>query len=212
MRGHFITFEGGEGAGKSTQIKKLAATLKQAGVPVLLTREPGGSPQAEELRNLVVKGEADAWDPVSEALIFMTARYHHIEHVIKPALAKGTWVLCDRFYDSTYVYQGMVKKVDGAWLDMLYRHLYGNFEPDCTLLLDLPAKVGLERTTSRGGDENRFESLGLAFHEHIREAFLSRAKDCPRFAIIDASNNADAVQNVISETVSTRFNLSLEAA
>lgn len=211
MQPRFITFEGGEGAGKSTQIKQLAAAMQAQNLPHIVTREPGGSVGGETIRDLVVKGDADTWDPVSESLLFMTARYHHLEHVIKPALREGKWVLCDRFYDSTYVYQGVVKQVGGAWLDQLYTHLYGTFGPDITLLLDLPAKDGLARTDDRAGDETRFESLGEAFHTRIRNAFLARADAAPeRISVIDALAAPADVHAAICGAINLRYGLQLK--
>lgn len=213
MQPHFITFEGGEGAGKSTQIKLLAAYFEQHNIPHIITREPGGSVGGETIRDLVVKGDANTWDPVTESLLFMTARYHHIEHTIKPALASGKWVLCDRFYDSTYVYQGIVKQVGGAWLDQLYATMFGNFAPHLTLLLDMPAEAGLSRAEARHSDENRFESLGLAFHEHIREAFLARAKAEPtRIKTVDATGSIEQVQAAVLEAMQQTCNLQSEVA
>ncbi len=212
MQPRFITFEGGEGAGKSTQVKRLAASFAAAGIGSVTTREPGGSEGGEAIRNLVVSGSADRWNDTTEALLFMTARYDHVERLIKPAMAEGKWVLCDRFYDSTYVYQGMVKGVGTQWLDGLYAHLFGNFGPDVTLLLDLPAEAGLRRATARGNEaESRFERMGLAFHTKLREAFLSRhAAEPNRVLKIDASQSPDAVHAQIIAVLNARFNLALK--
>lgn len=208
MQPQFITFEGGEGAGKSTQIRLLSEYLTKNNIPHITTREPGGSVGGEIIRDLVVKGDADSWDAVSESLLFMTARYHHIEHTIKPALADGKWVLCDRFYDSTYVYQGVVKQVGGAWLDQLYTQLYGGFAPSLTLLLDMPAEEGLKRAGARADDENRFESLGLAFHEQIRKAFLQRAKAHPtRIKLVDAQQSIEQVHALAVNAVCSALNI-----
>lgn len=214
MKPRFITFEGGEGAGKSTQVKLLAAAFKAAGIDCITTREPGGSEGGEAIRDLVVSGSVDRWNDTTEALLFMTARYDHIERLIKPALAASQWVLCDRFYDSTYVYQGMTKGVDTQWLDTLYSHLFGNFVPDATLLLDLPAEVGLSRATARGNDaESRFERMGLEFHQRLRAAFLTRHQSAPERVIkIDASEPPHAVHEAIIAVLNTRFGLALKAA
>lgn len=214
MQPRFITFEGGEGAGKSTQLALLDQALRYAKHKTSLTREPGGSVGGEAIRKLVVSGSVDRWDDTTEALLFMTARYDHIERLIKPALADGKWVLCDRFYDSTYVYQGMVKGVDTKWLDSLYTHLFGKFAPDCTMLLDLPADVGLKRATSRGNDaESRFERMGLEFHTKIREAFNKRAAtNEERFIIIDASAKQRDVHVQIIDALNERYSLDLEYA
>jgi dTMP kinase len=207
----FITVEGGEGAGKSTQLKLLAERFAAAGIPAITTREPGGSPGAEAIRNLVVTGAVDQWNDTTEALLFMTARYDHLERTVKPALAAGKWVLCDRFYDSTYVYQGITKGVGAAWLDQLYAQLFGNFSPALTLLLDIPAEQGLARATARGNEaESRFERMGLAYHEQLREGFLARAAAEPaRFTKIDASADPAHVHNQILTAVEARFSLGL---
>lgn len=203
----FITLEGGEGAGKSTQVKRLAAALANAGIRTLTTREPGGSPGAEAIRNLVVTGAVDRWHPTTEALLFMAARFDHLETTIKPALARGEWVLCDRFYDSTYIYQGIAKGVGGAWLDQLYRQLFANTAPDLTLLLDLPPAMGLTRAGKRGNvDESRFEQMDIRFHESLREGFMELAKAHPeRIVTVDASLDADTVHQAIVTTVGKRF-------
>lgn len=207
----FITLEGGEGAGKSTQVKLLAAAFAAAGLATCVTREPGGSVGGEAIRGLVVSGAADKWHPVTESLLFMTARYDHLETKIKPALARGEWVLCDRFYDSTYVYQGIAKSVGTAWLDQLYAHLFGNQGPDMTLLLDLPADVGLARTDKRGNiAESRFESMGLAYHEQLRAGFCTLAATYPqRIKTVDASQSAAQVHAAILAAVNVRFGLTL---
>ncbi len=210
-RGRFITLEGGEGAGKSTQVKHLASAFTQAGIEVVTTREPGGSPGAEAIRALVVSGAADAWHPTTESLLFMAARYDHLATVIEPALARGAWVLCDRFYDSTYIYQGIAKQVGTDWLDQLYRQLFGNTAPDLTLLLDLPPSIGLRRAEKRGTlAESRFEQMTLAFHETLRAGFLQRAAHDPkRIVTIDATSDAHTVQHAILREVSARFGLAL---
>lgn len=212
MQPRFITFEGGEGAGKSTQVKLLARAFERAGIPCITTREPGGSPGGEAIRSLVVSGDADKWSAETEALLFMTARYDHVEQLIKPALAKGTWVLCDRFYDSTYVYQGIAKGVDTDWLDALYEKLFGSFAPDATLLFDLDPATGLSRATARGNvAESRFEQMGLAFHEKLRQAFAQRATNAPqRFITLDARDVASAVHKQVISAINARFNLALQ--
>ena len=212
MTPRFITFEGGEGAGKSTQIKRLAAAFTAAGIPHIVTREPGGSRGGESIRNLVVNGEVDAWAPTTESLLFMAARLDHVESVIKPALARGEWVLCDRFYDSTVVYQGIAKQVGTAWLDQLYALLFGNFAPDFTLLLDIDPAIGLARTTARGNpDESRFEQMGLGFHQLIRLGFLQLAITHPqRITAFDASADAETLHNTLIGAVNQRFGLTLE--
>jgi len=214
MRGRFITLEGGEGAGKSTQIKLLAAAFGASGIAVDVTREPGGSLGAEAIRGLVVSGAVDRWHPATESLLFMTARYDHLETRIKPALARGAWVLCDRFYDSTYVYQGLAKQVGTEWLDGLYSQLFGNLVPDFTLLLDLPPETGLTRATARGNAaESRFESMGLAYHEQLRAGFHSLAAEHPeRMHVVDAAQSVEAVHQAIVTMVNARFELALTPA
>lgn len=213
MRPRFITLEGGEGAGKSTQIKLLAEAFAKAGISAITTREPGGSPGGEAIRGLVVSGDVDKWHPTSESLLFMAARYDHLETKIKPALARGEWVLCDRFYDSTYVYQGIAKGVGGAWLDQLYRLLFANNAPDFTLLLDLPPSVGLKRADKRGNvAESRFEQMDVAFHEQLRAGFLQLAADnAARIQTIDATGDAANVHHAIIAAVNARFGLHLQA-
>ncbi|MBN67624.1 MAG: dTMP kinase [Rickettsiales bacterium] len=206
----FITLEGGEGAGKSTQIKLLSDALNRANVAHLLTREPGGSEGGEELRDLVVKGEPGRWDPVSEAMLFMTARYHHMTHRINPAREQGQWVICDRFFDSTRVYQGISKAVGDQWLKQLYAHLLGNNKPDVTFVLDIDPQQGLARTQERSGDETRFESMDIAFHEAVREGFLRIAEHEPeRCYVVDASQNPQQVHKSILDILNTRFNMQL---
>lgn len=207
----FITFEGGEGAGKSTQVRKLAEAFARKGLPVITTREPGGSPGAEAIRKLVVEKDGVAWHPTTEALLFMAARYDHLEMLIKPALARGHTVLCDRFFDSTLVYQGRVKQVGEEWLGRLYHLLYGNTAPDMTLLLDLDPALGLARAAGRGESaETRFESMGLEFHTRLREGFLALARAHPaRIYLVDAAAPQDDVHRAILARVNQRFGLHL---
>ena len=212
MTGKFITLEGGEGAGKSTQLKLLAQAFAVAGIPTITTREPGGSAGGEAIRGLVVTGAADKWHPVTESLLFMAARYDHLATRINPALAKGEWVLCDRFYDSTYIYQGIGKHVGGVWLDQVYRQLFANTAPDLTLLLDLPPTIGLARADKRGNvAESRFEQMALDFHETLRAGFLKLAADHPgRIQTVDATQDAQAVHAMIVATINARFGLHLQ--
>lgn len=210
----FITLEGGEGAGKSTQIRLLAESLTAAGIPVVSTREPGGSKGGEAIRKLVVSGQADHWQPATETLLFMAARLDHVENLIKPALAKGRWVLCDRFHDSTYVYQGIAKHVGPEWLDQLYSVLLGTFTPSLTLLLDLDPEVGLKRADARGNRlESRFENMGITYHKKLREGFLTLAKSRPqRIVVLDATPAPGKVHQAIVDTVNARFGLMLKTA
>ncbi len=209
-RGRFITFEGGEGAGKSTQVRRLVARLQNEGLDVVSTREPGGSPGAEAIRNLVLKGDADRWSPVTETLLMYGARRDHIERTIQPALTRGAWVICDRFADSTRAYQGGAGGVEPALISALEAHVLADVRPDLTLVFDLPVEVGLARAESfanaAGHAETRFESKGLAFHERLRTAFLAIAKAEPnRCALIDASGTIEEVEAQVWAMVSDRL-------
>jgi len=204
--GKFITFEGGEGAGKSTQLKRLVARLGAAGREVVATREPGGSPGAESIRELVLKGSADRWSPVTETLLMYAARRDHIERVIRPALAHGAWVLCDRFADSTRAYQGAAGGVDPGLIAAMETHILEQTQPDLTLIFDMPVEVGLQRAHARAGAEMRFESKGQAFHERLREGFLAIARAEPdRCAVIDAAGALDEVEARVWATVDARL-------
>jgi dTMP kinase len=206
LSGQFITFEGGEGAGKSTQIRRLADDLKKRGLEVVLTREPGGSPGAEAIRTLLVEGEPGRWDGITETLLFAAARRDHVERTIRPALQQGTWVLCDRFMDSTIAYQGYGAGVDIALVRRLSTDAAGDIIPDLTLILDLPVDVGLARAANRAGGEDRFERKGIEFHTRLRAGFLAIAKAEPnRCAVVDATATPDAVAQEISKIVSVRL-------
>ena len=204
MRGCFITFEGGEGAGKSTQIKRLAALFDGRGRKVVLTREPGGSAGGEAIRELVTTGTADRWSPMTEALLVNAARRDHLERLIIPALDEGAVVISDRFADSTFAYQGRAGGLEDAVIARLEELSVGPHKPDITLILDLPPEVGLERALSRGG-EARFESKGLDFHHTVRDAFLAIASANPdRCVVIDATGDADAVTERIIAALKAR--------
>lgn len=206
MRGRFITFEGGEGAGKSTQVKRLAARLQGQGLEVVTTREPGGSPGAESIRDIVLRGDADRWSPVTETLLMYAARRDHIERVIRPALARGAWVVCDRFADSTRAYQGAAGGTDPGLISALETYILEDVRPDLTLVFDLPPEVGLERAHARAGAEMRFESKGMAFHQRLRDGFRAIAEAEPdRCAVIDATAAMDAVEAAIWTAVSERL-------
>ncbi|MFN9847252.1 MAG: dTMP kinase [Alphaproteobacteria bacterium] len=205
-RGRFISFEGGEGAGKSTQVKRLAARLQTATREVVLTREPGGSPGAESIRDLVLRGDADRWSPVTETLLMYASRRDHIERVIRPALARGAWVICDRFADSTRAYQGAAGGTDPGLISALERFILEDVRPDLTLVFDLPAETGLARANARAGAEMRFESKGLAFHERLREGFRAIAAAEPeRCVLIDAAADMDSVEAAVWQTVTRRL-------
>ncbi len=204
-RGRFITFEGGEGAGKSTQAARLAERLRAASLEVVQTREPGGSPGAEALRALVVSGDAGRWSPLAETLILYAARADHLERVIRPALDRGAWVVCDRFSDSTRAYQGAGGGVPDRVIEALDATVVGPDQPDLTLMLDAPVEVGLERARVRGGDA-RFESMGHAFHDRLREAFLAIAGAAPgRCVVMDATAAPDAVAAQVWDAVERRL-------
>ena len=207
-RGRFLTFEGGEGAGKSLQAARLEARLKAIGVPTLRTREPGGSPRAEVLRKVILSGALAAYGPEMEALVFAAARIDHIDRTIAPALDKGIWVISDRFADSTRVYQGVAGRLPEAFIARLERVAVGDRNPDLTLVLDLPADQGLARAAKRrgAGAADRFESEGFAFHETLRRAFLNIARGEPRrCAVIDASEGEDTVAAAIWSAVEGRL-------
>ncbi len=208
-RGKFISFEGGEGAGKSTQIMALADHLRDAGHAVVVTREPGGTIGAEAIRELLVTGDGDRWSAEAELLLLLAARRDHVERVIEPALAKQVHVLCDRFSDSTVAYQGAARGLGAdrvASLDAEWGA--GGLVPDLTLLLDIDVSEGIARTKARTGDETRFEGLDLSFHETLRKAFLARAKGEPdRVAVIDASLDRVAVEDAIRTVAQARLGL-----
>jgi len=205
-RGRFITFEGGEGAGKSTQVQRLAARLKAGGREVVTTREPGGSPGAESIRDIVLRGDADRWSPTTETLLMYAARRDHIERVIRPALERGAWVVCDRFADSTRAYQGAAGGVDPAFITALETFILETTRPDLTLVFDLPAEVGLDRAHARAGAEMRFESKGMAFHERLRTGFQAIAAAEPgRCAVVDATASMDDVEAAVWTAVESRL-------
>jgi dTMP kinase len=205
-RGRFITLEGGEGAGKSTQIARLADALRRAGLTVRTTREPGGSPAAEIIRKLLVEGEPGRWRPMTEALLHFAARKEHLETVVLPALAAGDWVVSDRFADSTMAYQGYGHRIGRAPIAALYQAVVGDFAPDLTLILDLPVDAGLARTGGRGHAEDRYERMDRAFHERVRTGFLDIARAEPqRCVVVDATGNLERVTALVFEAVATRL-------
>jgi dTMP kinase len=205
-RGKFITLEGGEGAGKSTQIARLADALRKAGLTVRTTREPGGSPGAETIRKLLVEGEPGRWQPMTEALLHFAARKEHLESVVLPALAAGEWVISDRFADSTLAYQGYGHRLGRAPIEALYQVAVGDFAPDLTLILDLPVEAGLARTGGRGHAEDRYERMDRAFHERVRTGFLEIARgNAERCVMIDATGNLERVTALVFEAVATRL-------
>ena len=206
--GRFITFDGGEGTGKSTQACRLAAALETRGISCVLTREPGGSSGAEDIRKLLVNGEPGRWDALTETLLLYAARANHVAHTIRPALAEGQWVICDRFSDSSYAYQGAGRGVDRETIRRIESVSIGDFKPEFTIILDMPAALGLERARSRASSETRFEQFDVAFHERLRQAFLDIARRAfDRCAVIDADADENAVAGAILDAVSTRFAL-----
>ena len=210
--GRLVTFEGGEGAGKSTQIERLAATLRAAGFDPLVTREPGGTPGAEQIRQLLVEGPPDRWLPLSEALLLLAARHDHVVRRIAPALADGRWVLCDRFMDSTRVYQGVAGAVGAAVIDRLHATVLGDLRPDLTVILEVPVATGFGRRQGAAGRQ-RYERMTVAFHEHVREGFLELARAEPdRCVVVDATRPVDAVADDVRALVAHRFGVDLDRA
>jgi dTMP kinase len=208
MRGRFITFEGGEGTGKSSHAALLAQKLRTLGLSVLLTREPGGSPGAEIIRHVLLSGAAKPLGPEAEAILFAAARDDHIRNTIMPALTRGRWVICDRFTDSTRVYQGVLGGVDAKLLRALERVTVGELKPDLTFVLDAPIEVGLSRAEKRRGDatSDRFESESKEFHEKLRDAFRMLALSDPnRCVLIDASVTRLEVADQIWAVVNQRL-------
>lgn len=202
-RGRFITLEGGEGAGKTTQSVLLAEALTAHGVGALRTREPGGSPGAEVLRGLLLGGSID-WSPRAEALLHFAARADHVARTVEPALAAGTWVICDRFFDSTLAYQGYGQGADRSFIASLIGLL--GIAPDLTLVLDVPESVAAERMRKRGGDADRYERLDSGFHARVRQGFRDIALSEPdRCVLLDASADIQAVHTAIMTAVWTRF-------
>lgn len=203
-KGLFITFEGGEGTGKSTQIKLFAEYLKKNGYTVSLTREPGGSPGAEEIRSLLLKGASDKWDKLTEIFLFFAARRDHLTKTIWPALEQGQVVLSDRFADSTLAYQGYGYGYDQKMIDIIenaYQTIAGDFKPDITFILDINPEIGLKRSLARSGNvEVRFEGMDLKFHQNLRYAFLKIAAENPtRCKVIDANQSIEQVHQSIIE-------------
>jgi len=208
-RGPFVTLEGGEGVGKSTQARRLVERLRRAGIEAIATREPGGSPGAEMLRDLLLSGKIKDLGAKAEAILFAAARIDRIDHKIAPALAAGTWVVSDRFADSTRAYQGALGGLDAGFLHALERVTLGDIRPDLTFILDLPPEIGLARATQRRGAHlalDRFEGESIAFHEALRNAYLEIAAAEPqRCVLVDAAQSEDDVAQAIWDTVSYRL-------
>ncbi len=198
MNSLFITFEGGDGSGKSTQVDLLKDHFDRLNLNIIKTREPGGTPSAEILRDILTKGEIDRWTPMSEALLMWAARYEHLVNVIEPALKSGKIVICDRFYDSTFAYQGVAHNLGIDKMIELKKIIIGEIEPDITFILDIDPRIGLKRTIKRSNLENRFENHDLKFHNEIRGAFIKIANENKhRCVIINASLNEKEINKII---------------
>lgn len=206
MRGRFITFEGGEGAGKTTQARLLAERLRAQGIDVVQTREPGGSPGAEEIRAIAVSGDAERWSARTETLLMYASRSDHLERKILPALEEGKWVVCDRFADSSRAYQGAGGGAPDSLIEALDEHVVGDNQPNLTVVFDIPVEVGLERAFGRGLFETRFESKGLEFHQKLREGFLEVAVRHPeRCVVLDATGEVEEVAERLWAVVEGRL-------
>ena len=208
IRGRFITLEGGDGTGKSTQVRRLGEALAATGLPILTTREPGGSPGAEEIRRLLTHGPVDRWDPVTEALLHCAARRDHVRRTIEPAVEQGLWVISDRFADSTRAYQGYGQGVGRDVLEPVIALAVDGRWPDLTIILDLPAEVSLHRARQTEAGDERYERMGPKFHHRLRNGFLDiAAREPGRCVVIDADGTADQVALRIWDTVRSRFDL-----
>jgi dTMP kinase len=206
--GRFITLEGGEGAGKSTQVTRLKSWIEARGHTVVATREPGGAPGAEMVRKLLVEGPVERWDGTTEALLHFAARRDHLRSTVWPALERGAWVISDRFADSSMAYQGYGHGADRKMLGELYDMAVGEFRPDLTLILDLPVEKGLARAAARRGKETRYESLPVDFHERVRAGFLDiAAADPERCVVIDAAPDIDTIAAAMARAVGERLGI-----
>jgi len=211
-KGIFITLEGGEGTGKSTQIKLLQQALADSSVNVITTREPGGTDQAERIRNLLVQSDGGSFDPLTEALLLFAARREHLVNKIWPALEKGQWVISDRFADSTRAFQGYGMGLDMQLIENLYQSVAGDFQPDLTFIFDIDPEVGLKRSMKRLADnaltEDRYERMGLPFHQRLRNGFLELAqKYSQRCVVIDAAQDVQAIHQQVMKVVEQRFKI-----
>lgn len=204
--GKFITLEGGDGSGKSTQVRMLGDFLTDHSIKTLLTREPGGGPGADEIRELILTGEPDRWDAVAETLLFYASRRNHLRLTVWPALKKGYWVISDRFADSTMAYQGYGNQLGEDVVQQVHDFAVGKFKPDLTFIFDMPAEEGLRRTDDRLHNEDRFEKMDIAFHERLRDGFLDIARKNPdRCVIIDATKSIESIQAELRRTIQERL-------
>lgn len=217
-KGVFITLEGGEGTGKSTQVKMLGAALAAAGLDAVMTREPGGTDQAERIRNLMIQRDAGNFDPLTEAMLMMSARREHLVNKIWPSMEQGKWVVSDRFVDSTRAFQGYGMGLDQGLIDRIYQMIAGDFQPDLTFVFDIDAEKGLSRSLKQlavtadknESTEDRYERMGVPFHNRLRNGFLEIAKRFPdRCVIIDAAQDIATIHGQILKTIETRFGISL---
>jgi dTMP kinase len=214
LRGRFITFEGGEGAGKSTQLRRAAEWLRASGREVVVTREPGGTPRAEQLRTLLLERGEEPVPPACELLLMFAARATHLANLIEPAVGRGAWVLCDRFTDATYAYQGGGRGVPTEDIDALVRIVHPHRQPDLTILLDAPIEVGMARARLRNGADgpDRFESERAEFFERVRQAYLARAMREPhRIRVIDAQGGLEQVEQAVRAALATQFEPAVHA-
>jgi dTMP kinase len=202
LPGKFISFEGPEACGKTTQIERLVSSLTSLGHEVVVTREPGGSPAAEKIRSALLLGTIQPLGPIAAVMMFNAARAHHLDEVIRPALARGAIVICDRFADSTLAYQGAGDRVDGTWIKTIQAAVVGPTWPDLTLILDAPVETTFSRMSSRGNVADHFESADIGFHQRLRQGFLDIAAENPdRCAVIDATRTVEAVGKDICEKI-----------
>jgi|TARA_B100000965_G_scaffold181948_1_gene151862 dTMP kinase len=208
MASQFITFEGGEGSGKSSQINILKSKLIDKGIDVVCTREPGGTPSAEILRELVTTGEVNKWEPMTEALLMFASRYEHTKNLIIPSLENGKWVLCDRFYHSTYAYQGLGHGLGLEAMEALKKISIGEIEPDLVFFLDIDPMEGIKRTMGRHTNEDRFEKMDISFHTKLRNAFLGFSKTySENSVVINASQEINKISDIIFEEIEKRFKI-----
>ncbi|MCC3306053.1 dTMP kinase [Sneathiella sp. HT1-7] len=204
--GKFITLEGGDGSGKSTQSRLLAEFLQEKEIDTLLTREPGGAPGADEIRELILTGEPDRWDAIGETLLFYASRRNHLRLTIWPALDEGRWVISDRFADSTMAYQGYGNQLGEEAVQKIHDFAVGDFKPDLTFIFSLPVEEGLQRTMGRTHNEDRFEKMDLAFHERLRDGFQNIARQNPdRCVLIDATRSVEDIQQELRDILTARL-------